>query len=189
MTTHSQTPWRAFTLIETIIVIAIGTCMMVALSLLIYNFNKTSRYQQTLAQSSDSASAVIRETESLALPADAVLQTHTFLSATYTSAAASLVLEIPSIDNSGNVIANTHDYAAFYSVGTNAYRLLEANASSKRVSGTKKLSSTVNSLTFSYNSADFAEVNIVTIDIQTQTQVKQDILSDRQREQIRLRNY
>lgn len=179
---------RGFTLIETIIVVALSVCMMIALGSLIYSFTSISSFQQAEIQSSGSASIVMREIESLAFPANAVLQTHSFSSATYTSSATALVLEIPSIDSSGNVIANTHDYAAFYMVGTNAYRLLEANALSTRSSGTKKLSATVQALSFAYDTADFTQASIVTIDVQTQSQVKQHILSDHRHEQIKLRN-
>jgi hypothetical protein len=181
---------RAFTLIESLIVVAISVSVMITIALLIYSFNKTSGYGQMFAQSSGSASAILREVESLAFPADAVLATHTFAGATYTSTSTSLVLEIPSINGSGNVIANIYDYAVFYVVGTTtAYRLLEAHPFSHRTSGTKQLSSTVNALTFSYNDADFTKVSTVTVDIQTQALVREDIVSDHRREQIRLRNY
>lgn len=180
---------RAFTLIETVIVIALSITMMIALGLLIFTFNKISSYEQASSASSGSASAVMREIESLVVPAHAVLQTHTFSGSTRTSSSTALVLEVPSYDSSGNVIANTYDYAAFYVTGTNAYRLLEANASSKRVSGTKQLSSTVSALTFTYSSSDFTKVSTTTVDVRTQAQVKQDIFTDHRREQIRLRNY
>ncbi len=179
---------QAFTLVETVIVVAIGAILMVALSYLILNFNAISSYEQLSATSSGSASTFLRELESLTLPADAVLAQHAFANATYTSTSTSLVLEIPSIDSSGNVIANTYDYAAFYVTGTNAYRLLEANALSARASGTKQLSSTVSALTFTYNATDFTQVNTVTVDIQTQAQTKQDMTYDHRHEQIRLRN-
>jgi len=180
---------RAFTLIETIIVITISTCMMLTLGFVIYQLNGTVVYRQTTLQSSGSASAIMRETESLVLPADAVLQIHTFSSATYTSSETVLVLEIPSIDSSGNAVANAHDYAAFYVVGTNAYRLLEANTLSSRASGTKLLSSTVSALTFAYNNIDFTQVTSITVDVQTQAHVKQNTLSDHRHEQIGLRNH
>lgn len=180
---------RAFTLVETIVVIALGVTMMIALGLLIFTFNKISLYEKASSASSGSASAVMREIESLTFPARAILQTHTFSGSTRTSSSTALVLEVPSYDSSGNVIANTYDYAAFYSVGTNAYRLLEANASSKRASGTKQLSSTISALSFTYGSSDFTQVSTTTVDVQTQVQVKQDILTDHRREQIRLRNY
>ncbi|MBU6388800.1 hypothetical protein KGQ72_02925 [Patescibacteria group bacterium] len=171
------------------VVVAISVGMMAALGFLIYNFNKTSSYEQTSVESSGSATAVMRDIESLVLPADAVLGAHTFANGTYTSTSTSLVLEIPSIDSSGNIIAGAHDYAAFYIVGTTSvYRLLQPNASSARASSTKQLSSTVSSLTFSYNNADFTKVSSTTVDIQTQARVKQDVLTDHQHEQIRLRN-
>lgn len=179
-----------FTLIETTIIIALSVSMMLALGTLIYNFNTTSSYGKASSQSFGSATTIMKEIESLALPAKAILQTHTFSSGTYTSTSTSLVLEIPSIDNSGNVIANTYDYAAFYVSGTTtAYRLLEAHASSIRLSGTKKLSTFVSSLTFSFGNTDFTKVGSTTVDIQTEARVKQDVISSHQREHIRLRNY
>jgi len=178
-----------FTFIETIIVVALSVCMMIALGSLLYSFNSISSFQQASLQSSGSASIILREIESLAFPANAILQTHAFSSASYTSSSTALVLEIPSIDSSGNTIANTHDYAVIYSVGTNVYRLLEANALSARSSGTKKLSSTINTLSFSYDNTDITQASIVTVDVQTQSQVKQNILSDHRNEQIKLRNY
>lgn len=181
--------YRAFTLIETMIVIAFGVCMMTALGVLIYNFNTISTYQKTFSQSSNSASALMREIEALIIPAKSVLQTHTFSSATYSSSSTVLVLEIPSVDNSGNVIANTYDYAVFYTTGADAYRVLEANAFSSRVSGIKKLSSTVSALIFTYNDVNFTNVHTVTADVQTEAQAKQETLSDHRREQIRLRNH
>lgn len=184
-----RTIQSAFSLIEMVIVIAVGTAMLIVLGVLIFNFNKTSIYQQTLIQSSGSANALLREIKSLTLPANTVLETHTFSSATHTSTATSLVLKIPSTNSSGTVIANTYDYAAFYVVGTNAYRLLEADALSSRTSGTKLLSSTISTLTFAYNTAAFATVSNVTVDIWTQASTTQEILTDRRVEQIRLRNY
>lgn len=180
---------RAFTLVETVIVVALSAITLIVLGFLIYNFNKVSVYQQISAQSSSSASALMREIESLTLPADAVLQTHTFSSVTYASSPTALVLEIPSIDSFGNVVANTYDYAVFYATSTNAYRLLETNALSKRASGTKRLSSTISSLAFTYNDTSFASTSAVTVDVQTRAIVKQSVLSDRRREQIRLRNH
>ncbi|TSA43813.1 hypothetical protein D4R49_02065 [bacterium] len=189
MTLRPRARRCAFTLVETVIVVALSVSVLIAIILLIYNFNKISVYDKTSAQSSGSASALMREIESLASPADAVLQTHAFSGSTRISSSTALVLEIPSIDSSGNVVANTYDYAAFYSTGANAYRLLETNALSARSPGTKQLSSTIQSLTFSYNSASFATTSTVTVDIQTQARAKQEVLSDHLREQIRLRNY
>ena len=179
----------AFTLIETVIVIALSLCVVTALSFLLYTFNKALSYGNISTQSYTSAGALLREIESLALSANAVLQTRSFSGTTYTSTTTSLVLELPSIDNSGNVIANARDYVVFYAAGANAYRLLEKNASSARVAGTKLLSSTLDTLAFSYDDTDFAQVRTVTVDIQTRAQVKEETVTSRLYQQIRLRNH
>ncbi len=184
-----HTKCHAFTLIETIVVIALSVSIMITFGLLIYNFNTAVTYGQASVQSSDSANTILRGIELLTLPADAVLQTHEFLDGTATSSSTTLVLEIPSIDSSGNVIVNAYDYAKFYVIGTNAYLHLEANVLSSRISGTKQLGSDVNALTFIYNNSNFSQVNTVTVDAQTQVTVKQTIISDHLREQVRLRNY
>lgn len=180
---------RAFSLIETLIVVAVGTSMFVMLGFLLTHFNGTTAYEQAASQSSGSASTILKEIESLALPADAILASHAFSSGTYASATTTLVLEIPSLDSSGNAIANTYDYAAFYATSTSAYRLLEANALSARTSGTKLLSSTVSSLSFAYGGADLTKVGSTTVDIQTRAVVRQNVLTDHRHELIRLRNY
>ncbi|MSU74308.1 hypothetical protein EXS57_00845 [Candidatus Kaiserbacteria bacterium] len=189
MTHYPLLPSRAFTLIETVIVIGFSTSMMLALGLVTYHFNKILTYEQTASWSSGSASTLMREIGSLVLPARAVLQTHTFSGTVYTSTSTVLVLEIPSIDNSGSVIANTFDYAVVYASSTEAYRVLAAHASSKRVSGTKKLSSTISSLIFTYNNTDFTQVSTTTVDVQTRAYAKQDMLTDHRSEQMRLRNH
>jgi len=180
---------RGFTLIETIIVIALSVSMLIVLSLLIRSFNNSYLYEQSSALSAESVRSIIREIESLTAVADHVLQSHVFSGTTYTSSSAVLILEIPSIDSSGTVISNTYDYAVFYTNGTNAYRILEANASSKRTSGTKQLSSTVSSLTFSYDNADFTLVQSVTVDVQTLSQSRGQDSVDHRNEQMYMRNF
>lgn len=180
---------QGFTLIETLIVIVLSASMMVALSLLINSFNTAYTYERASALSASSARSVLSEAESLTLSASHVIQSHTFQSTTYTSSSEVLVLEIPSIDSSGNIIPSTYDYAVFYTNGTYAYRLLMTDAASNRASGTKQLSDTISSLTFSYNSADFALVNTVTVDVQTFVQSKEQISTDHRIEQMYLRNF
>jgi len=180
---------RGFTLIETVIVIALSASMFGVLSLLVRSFYVSYSYEQSAAISAESARSVIKEVESLTLVADKVLSSHVFSSATYDSSSNSLVLEIPSIDSSGAIVSGSYDYAAFYLQDTNAYRILEANAASSRASGTKKLSDTISSLTFSYNNADFALADAVTVDVQTLVQSRGQGSADHRSEQLYLRNF
>ncbi len=69
---------------------------------------------------------------------------------TYTSSATQLVLKIPAIDNSGNIIANTLDYIVFFQDQTKLrYKLIHDVASSRK-SQDQIFSTSVNSLTFKY---------------------------------------
>lgn len=181
---------RGFTLIETVIVVAFSVCVIIALVLLMYMFTKSVTYEQAIATSSGSATLVMRELELYTLPANAFVLSRTFPgNATYTSTTTSLVLELPSIDASGYVIANTYDYVAFYATGTKAYRVIDKNALSSRTTGTKVLSSNISSLTFTYNNSVISNATTTTVDVQTQTTVRQQTYTDHRREQIRLRNY
>ena len=178
-----------FTLIETVIVTALSAIMLVALSILIYSFNTSYLYEQASSLSAKSARSVIREVESLTIPAYRVLQSYTFSGTAYSSSSTVLVLKIPSIDSFGSIIPNTYDYAVFYTSGTNAFRILEAGTGSSRVSGTLLLSETISALSFSYNAGDFTLVSAVTVDVQTSAQSHGHISNDRRREQLYLRNF
>lgn len=179
---------KGFTLIETLIVIAIGLAMLTALASLIESFYRTAAYQVASEHVSGSASATMREMESLIPSADAVLASYTFPDATYTSSSTVLVLKLPSIDSTGTVITNAYDYAAIYRIGNSAYSQIEASANSARPSGTTLLSAYVQSLTFTYNSADPSTATAVTVDLKTETSAGSNTLTDHRNEYLGLRN-
>lgn len=180
---------RAFTLVETVIVVSLLALMMVAIGLVIFMLNKTSSYNSAESQSSGSASAVLRDMESLIVQADAVVQTHTFSGTSYVSSATTTIVEIPSIDTSGAIIANSYDYAVFYLATTSVYRILAPAALSSRSSEMEVLSTTVSTFSLTYNDPDFTKVFKVTVDLQTSSRVKQYTLTDHRREQLILRNF
>src|SRR6185503_18263576 len=99
-----------------------------------------------------------------------------------------LVLQLPAVNASGTYVANTWDYIAFYGTGTNLYRDLEVNAASTRVGGTKLLSNSLSSITFSYNNADLSLATVVDVDLTSQTQVRQQVLTSREQQKLFLRN-
>lgn len=183
-----KTRYSGFTLLETIITLAITVIALLALTNLFFVFNSIYGYQQAFMAAAGSSGAAINAFEAAVLPADQVLASHVFSGTTHTSSANTLVLELPAIDGSGNVIPSAKDYIVFYASSSNLYRLTQADALSARVSGLKKLSTTLQSLTFSYDNADFAKVTNVTTDIQTQAQFKQQAVQSHLQEQMYLRN-
>ncbi len=179
---------RGFTLLESVIVIGISALALIALSNLFFIFNSIYGYQQVFMATSGSASKTLNALEAAVFPAEHVLASRSFSGTTYTSSTTVLVLELPSIDSSGNIISGVKDYVAFYTDSAKFYRLVEAGSGSTRVSGLTLLSTTLNALSFTYDNADFAQVANVTAELRMQAQFKQEVVQSHLREQLHLRN-
>lgn len=179
---------RGFTLIETIITIGLSVVAFIALTNLFIIFNTTYGYQQAFMLAAGSASTAMNSFEETILPAEQVLASHSFNGTAYSSSTTTLVLSLPAIDGSGNIISGTKDYAVFYASSTMLYQLTETGAGSVRLSGLKQLSTTLQSLSFIYDDADFAKVASVLVDMTTQAQFKQQSVQEHLREQLHLRN-
>lgn len=179
---------RGFTLVETFIVIAISVIALAALVNLFLVFNTTYGNQQAFMAAAGSAGGAMNALEAAILPADHVLVSHNFSGTTYSSSATVLVLSLPAVDGSGNIIAGVEDYIAFYSSSAKFYRLTQAGVGSVRASGLKELSTTLNSISYTYDDVDFTKVTNVTADIVTQAQFKQQIVQGHLNEQMYLRN-
>lgn len=184
--TYRQKP--GFSLVETVIVVGLVAGLMLAIIELFINFNTSYDLQNANINNSYSAAAFLNETEELSLQADSVVASRTINSTTYTSGTSTLVLELPSIDSSGDIISNAHDYAVMYVASSSVYRVLQADAASVRHSGTKLFSDVVNSLTFTYNNVSPASTTKIAIDIITQKQIKQKTLQTHLTQTVYLRN-
>jgi prepilin-type N-terminal cleavage/methylation domain-containing protein len=181
-------PRKGFTLIETIVVLVIGVCTLMALVNLFFMFNNVYGYQQAFIATAGSASTVLNSLETYVAQAEQVLSSRTISGTTYTTGASTLVLQLPAIDSSGSVIANAKDYVVFYASSTKLYARVSPDASSVRTGGTKQLSGTLQSITFTYDSGTVTEATSVSIDVQTRSQYKTTPVQSRLTETIYLRN-
>jgi prepilin-type N-terminal cleavage/methylation domain-containing protein len=159
---------RGFTLIETIIAITIFAILCFALVNVYLKYYNAYHTQQAIISVAGSASTVANELQNATLQAKQVIISHTFSSGTYNSNQNTLVLQMPSIDSSGNILTDKYDYVVFYASGANFYRLVEIDGSSSRNAGLKKLSDTVSVIEFFYNDSDLSKVNEITVDINMQ---------------------
>jgi hypothetical protein len=94
-------------------------------------------------------------------PADSVVSSHTFSGTSVSTGANALVLELPTVNAAGAIVPNAHDYVGFYLTGTDLYRAIDANASSARVSGTKRIAPLVALMSLSYDTADATQATTV----------------------------
>ncbi len=180
---------KAFTLIETIVVVSLTAVIFLSLTNLFLIFNSIYARQQAVLSTAGSADRSQRAFEAAILPAKNVLLSYPFGGTTYTTDSTTLVLQIPSVNSAGTIITGSSDYVAFYIVAGILYRHTLPAAGSIRPAGVLTLSTTVQSLTFTYNNVDFTKVSNVVADIQTLIQYKQEALSSRLIGQWNLRNY
>jgi prepilin-type N-terminal cleavage/methylation domain-containing protein len=157
-----------FTLIETVIVITIFTIILFTLAGLYISYYQAYNVQQAIIGVASSASTTANELQNAALQADQIIASHTFSSTVYNTDQDTLVLEMPSIDSSGNIISGKYDYVVFYVTGTDLYKLAETDSYSSRQSGLKKLSDTISTITFVYNNINLSQANEINVDMEMQ---------------------
>lgn len=93
-----------------------------------------------------------------------VVANATLDSVSYASGLEQLILELPSLDNQGQLLTGYFDYVVYYRDVQNPTKLIKKvapSAQSTRLAQTKCLADNVNELNFIYNNQDFDQVNQV----------------------------
>jgi len=178
-----------FTLIETVIVVFFITLLLLVLFNLYDWHSKIYNYQQALTRVSTSARTTLTTMDSYVSQSNLVLASASVNGTTYTSSANTLVLQLPSVDSSGNILAGKSDKAAFYPSGSNFYIQVEPNASSTRTRLNKILSDSLQSISLTYNDASFPQVTEVTVNFKAQLQVKSQTVTSNLLQNMYLLNY
>lgn len=179
---------RGVTLVELMIVLAIFSVLMIVLVNFFVGYSNLSSYVQTTVDASESTGLFIAAASSAARQANKVLASYSFSGTPYASGATTMVLELPSVDSSGNTISGRYDYMAFYLSGTDIYWHSLADASSSRKSFTRKIGTSVQTLAFTYDSGDFSAVTKVNIDVRVQKQTNGQTIQSSLHQVVYLRN-
>jgi hypothetical protein len=177
-----------FSAIEAIFASAILIFALGVFVALYANYSKFYKRQQTEITIGDSARQAVKELQNVALQANQIMTSHSFSGTTYTTGQHTLVMEIPSVDSSGNIVSGKHDYVVFYLTGNNFFKLVQADAVSNRSSGQNQISDAVSALTFTYNNANLALANKIDTDIQMQTISGGQTIAYHLHQEIYLRN-
>lgn len=172
---------RGFTIIETIIVIAIFLIIIAGLLALYTNYNKVYNSQQATARVIGSSSITVAELQGDVRQASEIMTSYVFSGTTYTTDADTLVLKLPALLNSSSGLGE-YDYIVYYLNGTKLYRQVLASANSTRKSVTQQLSDTISSVAFTY------AIGSVGVDIQLQLTVGRSTVSHRIQQTLYLRN-
>jgi len=157
--------YRGVTLVETLVVLALFlliSAFFVGLSL---QYSKLYQLGESQFMAVGSARSVLNSMSAYVPQARQVVTSRSISGVTYTTGTSTLVLELPAINQNGDVISNTSDYVVFYKSGSEVFRHVDANAVSARDSGLRTLGSTIAGLIFTYDNVSTTLATKVSVDI------------------------
>lgn len=179
---------RGFTIVETIVTIAVFVIFIIAVTQLYVLFGRTITSDQSALDIALDGSAIIDTVRTAGLQASHVASSHTFSGVSYASGTSTVIFQLPSVDASGNIIGTSLDYVGITASTTNVYRLIDAAAGSVRPSGTKQISNTLGALQFTYDNVSFPLVTNVIIDATSSAILRGQTLQTHLRDHVYLRN-
>lgn len=150
-----------FTLIEVLVAMGIATLAGVLLVVIIVNSAGLFTQQSSKVSSGLSANDTMLELRNSIKISTAVAESFTDGAATYTSDGDELVLKVPSVDGSGNLIENTFDHFIFSRQVLNLRFKVFPDALSTRSSVDRIFATSVDFLEFRYFSAANPPVEVV----------------------------
>lgn len=157
---------RGVSLVEILVAVGISSLLLASVSTINLLASQTSEYGTTyMATHAGTRQGIDWMTQDIRW-ANQILSSITISSTLYTTADDTIVLEIPSIDSSGNVIAETNDYVVYHlnsEDNTILERILDAHEDSSRSDATKTIAQNVSALGFSANGTGLASVSDVTV--------------------------
>ncbi len=179
---------RGYTLIEVTVTIALFLIALLGVAQLYIVYERVISLQSASIDVALDASAIADAVRTNGEQADHVVASHTFPAATLSTGASTVIFELPSIDSTGTAIPSTFDYVGIYATGTSAYRLTDAAAGSARVSGTKLLTTVLQALSFTYDSATISAITNVSAEATTSSTVRGQLRQVHVREHVYLKN-
>lgn len=160
------------TLVEAVVVIGAMTLMLLIVNqIFIINYQIVARQTGRL-DSDGGAVLATRLISSLTRSASSVVPSATINGTSYSSGPSTLVLEIPSVDASGNLISGSSDYVAISRDPADQAHIITDTApaaGSVRVSGKKLVTAYNTQLVFRYNDSDIASTTRVSAYLENQS--------------------
>lgn len=158
---------RGFTLIEVVITVALSLVLVLAVAQLYLVYGRSILSEQSSIDVMLGGGSIVDTVQAAGLQADHIVASHTFAGTNYNSGPTTILFELPAVDASGSIIANTYDYVGVYASGTEVYRVIDAASGSTRASGSKRLTGVLNALLFTYDNANFPAVTSAIVDATT----------------------
>jgi prepilin-type N-terminal cleavage/methylation domain-containing protein len=154
-----------FTLIEIVIVIFLFSVLLMGLFSIFEWQQKVYTVEMAEVRVTSSARSALAAMNSVIAQGIEIIPSRTINGVLYTTGGSTVVVKLPVITSSDEVLPNQYDYAVFHRDGQNLFQIIEANAASIRQSGSKLLSDNVHNFSLSYNGGDIASSNRITATI------------------------
>lgn len=145
------------------------------------------------ARSENETGAVLaaRAIAEAARGADSIEASYVINGTTYTTSSDVLVLKLPTIDASNNVVPASYDYMAIYrhsAQTTKIFSDIDAAAGSKRIDGQKLMTANNTIMRFRYNDPDVTNANRVQVYLVNSQTKRQTVLTTKAWTAIFMRN-
>jgi hypothetical protein len=151
---------------ETIVVVGVMALIMLIISQ-IFVLNYEMFFRQSLRTDNETGAILAaRSISQLSRGAIAVEASHDFSGTVHTSSDSTLVLKMPAVDGSDNIIAGVYDYAAFYRDPTDATKIFivtDPGSGSVRQLSARRLTSYNDTLIFRYNAATITAADRISV--------------------------
>lgn len=167
MSVVAHAPARAFTLLELAVTMAVGSIIFLILGAIFLAQAQFFAIQNAIAETQVNAFRALDTTGSFVGSAKSVVSSQIINGTTYSTTTTLVVLQLPSIDASGNIISTTYDYVALgKDPATNTSQFMfdiQSGAGSSRLNGKFVKALLVDKVIFRYNTV--VPANATTIDL------------------------
>ena len=182
---------RGITLIETMIGLAISALLVVILSYCLVIVLRLNEAQKTVSALTSSTDRGIYRISSSIQQSSQILADAVISGTTYTTSSSALVLKIPTVNSSGQIISGSYDTVVYRRNPSDLSELQEitdAEAGSARFDGTHLIARFVTNLLFRYNNSNYSLASTATVFLKTGTTVRGVLKESANQTTVRLRN-
>ena len=182
---------RGITLIETMIGLAISALLVVILSYCLVIVLRLNEAQKTVSALTSSTDRGIYRISSSIQQSSQILSDAVISGTTHTTSSSALVLKIPTVNSSGQIISGSYDTVVYRRNPSDLSELQEitdAEVGSARFDGTHLIARFVTNLLFRYNNSDYSSASTATVFLKTGTTVRGVLKESANQTTVRLRN-
>lgn len=162
----TRRPPCGFTLIELMVSMAVmSVLLLIVAQIFIADYDIVEK-QVAITDTDTGTILATRAISSMARGAIGVVAAQTINGTPYTSSASTLVLKLPTVNSTGDVIGNTYDYVAFARDGSSPTKIfvdVQAASGSVRLSLRRLITAYNSQLVFRYNAADITKATRVQV--------------------------